>query len=81
MFKPENIRTKEQLESERIKNLSAQVRMERDRLLAETDYLTMPDYPLKNVSDITAYRQALRDITDQPDFPEYVTFPEMPEIK
>lgn len=40
----------------------ADVRSKRDRLLAETDYLALSDNTLS--SDMTTYRQALRDITD-----------------
>jgi hypothetical protein len=40
----------------------ADVRSKRDRLLAETDYLALSDQTLS--SDMTTYRQALRDITD-----------------
>lgn len=47
------------------------VRAERDRRLALTDYLIMPDYPLtlEDKDAWTLYRQALRDITKQPGFP------------
>ena len=40
----------------------ADVRSKRDRLLAETDYLALSDNTLS--SDMSTYRQALRDITD-----------------
>ena len=40
----------------------ADVRSTRDRLLAATDYLALSDQTLS--SDMTTYRQALRDITD-----------------
>ena len=40
------------------------LRAERDRRLAETDYLLMPDYPLDDDGGtaVRAYRQALRDL-------------------
>lgn len=48
-----------------------QVRAVRDSLLARTDYLLMPDYPLSatDKTTIEVYRQALRDITKDPSFP------------
>lgn len=51
--------------------LAASVRAERDRRLATTDYLVMPDYPLSTdkLEEIKAYRQALRDLPQQPGFP------------
>lgn len=51
--------------------LAASVRAERNRRLATTDYLVMPDYPLSTdkLEEIKAYRQALRDLPQQPGFP------------
>ena len=51
--------------------LAARIRIERDKRIAETDYLVMPDYPLDtdNLEEIKAYRQALRDLPQQPGFP------------
>ena len=43
------------------------VRSTRDRLLAETDWMGMSDVTMS--SDMTTYRQALRDITDHSNFP------------
>jgi len=43
------------------------VRAKRDTLLAETDYLALTDNTLDDIT--TAYRQALRDITDHANFP------------
>lgn len=52
-------------------DLAARVRAERDRRIAETDYLVMSDYPLsqEKLEEIKAYRQALRDIPQQLGFP------------
>lgn len=52
------------------------VRLERNKLLAETDYLALSDTTLS--SDMAAYRQALRDITSQSGFPTSVTWPTKP---
>jgi hypothetical protein len=40
----------------------ADLRVKRDRLLAETDYLALSDNTLS--AEMTTYRQALRDITN-----------------
>jgi hypothetical protein len=52
------------------------IRAERNSLLAETDYLALSDTTLS--SDMSAYRQALRDITRQSGFPTDVTWPTKP---
>ena len=43
------------------------LRAERDRLIATTDWWASSD--LTMTAEQTAYRQALRDITDHPNFP------------
>lgn len=53
------------------------IRYERDRLLQETDVWGLSDYPA--TAEQTAYRQALRDITDQDGFPLDITWPTKPE--
>jgi len=56
------------------------LRMERNNLLAETDYLALSDQTM--TAEMTTYRQALRDITNGlttvADV-EAVVFPEKPE--
>ena len=54
-----------------IEGLAARVRAERDRRITATDYLVMPDYPLDTdkLEEVKAYRQALRDLPQQPGFP------------
>lgn len=59
--------------------LAAIARGKRDTLIAETDYLVMPDYP-QDVASLTAikeYRQALRDVPVQPGFPEVIQWPNL----
>ena len=58
------------------------IREQRDRLISETDFYMMPDYPASTEGLVTvkAYRQALRDITTQETFPESVTWPDMPVV-
>lgn len=45
----------------------AGARAERDRRLQETDWTQLPDVPLETKEAWAVYRQALRDITEQPD--------------
>lgn len=54
-----------------VEDLASRVRAERDRRIAETDYLVMPDYPISQdkFEEIKVYRQALRDLPQQPGFP------------
>jgi hypothetical protein len=58
-------------------NACAAIRVRRDALLASTDTWGLADYPA--TAEQTAYRQALRDITAQTDFPIYITWPTKPE--
>ena len=60
--------------------LAASARQKRDRLLAATDYLVTPDYPISDdrLAKIKIYRQALRDIPEQAGFPRTITWPEKP---
>lgn len=60
--------------------IAAQVRAKRDALLAETDFLMMPDYPLgeEDATALKAYRQELRDVATQEGFPTEITWPDFP---
>lgn len=49
----------------------------RDLLLSETDVWALSDRTM--TAEQTAYRQALRDITDQAGFPDNITWPTKPE--
>ena len=51
--------------------LWSRLRLRRNELIAETDYLLSPDYPIDNVklNFVKQYRQALRDITKEPGAP------------
>lgn len=51
---------------------AANVRKQRDRLLAECDWTVLQDSPLTDakVADWVIYRQALRDITAHANFPD-----------
>lgn len=60
--------------------LAASARQKRDRLIAATDYLVTPDYPISDdrLAKVKTYRQALRDIPEQSGFPRNITWPEKP---
>lgn len=53
------------------------VRAERDRRLAASDWTQLPDVPLDTKEAWASYRQALRDITLQPD-PFNIVWPQPP---
>lgn len=53
------------------------VRTERDRYLAATDWKVMPDSP-HDTPEIREYRQALRDLPTQANFPFDVVWPQEP---
>ncbi len=59
---------------------SAQVRSQRGGLMDASDYLMLPDYPVDEASraEVREYRQALRDLPQQPGFPNAVIWPEKP---
>ena len=64
---------------------AAQVRMERDNILATvvdpivSNNLRWADMTAEKQAEWAAYRQALRDITDQAGFPTDITWPTKPE--
>lgn len=57
----------------------AKVRSDRNKRLADCDWTQLPDAPLSNVEtqEWASYRQALRDITGQPD-PFNIMWPDEP---
>lgn len=57
--------------------IAFEVRAERDRLLAASDWTQVADAPVDQVA-WAAYRQALRDIPQQDGFPRDVAWPEKP---
>lgn len=60
--------------------LADSARHKRNRLIAATDYLVTPDYPIEpdRLAKVKIYRQALRDIPEQSGFPRTITWPEKP---
>jgi hypothetical protein len=53
-----------------------QARLMRNALLVETDWWATSDRTM--TAEMTTYRQALRDITDQSGFPTNITWPQEP---
>lgn len=70
-------------DEQKLNDLAATIRSKRNSLLAETDYLLMPDYPIPEeyLEKVKEYRQQLRDITKQDEFPKNVTFPNFPKLE
>lgn len=57
---------------------AASVRIQRDQLLEKSDWTQSNDVSLPNDAEWKTYRQALRNITTQENFPTDVTFPTKP---
>lgn len=66
------------IHNEKLEALATQVRGERDKRIAVTDFYLLPD-ATQQPEGLLAYRQALRDITIQEGFPENVVWPVMGE--
>lgn len=62
--------------------LATRVREKRDRMLAESDFFVMSDYPSteEGLTEVKTYRQALRDVPNQEGFPHSVVWPVKPEV-
>ena len=72
------MKTAEQLEGERLEQLAAQARSERDALLKISDWTQVPDAPVDQ-SAWAEYRQKLRDVPQQAGFPTDINWPTKPE--
>lgn len=59
-----------------LEQASDNVRAYRNKLLNETDWMALSDNVMP--PEVAKYRQALRDISNQPTFPYSVTWPEKP---
>lgn len=46
--------------------------------LKESDWTQLPDVPLETTDAWSLYRQALRDITEQPGYPSTIVWPQKP---
>jgi hypothetical protein len=62
------------------KMLEREIRKDRSAALSQCDWTQMPDVPLtaEQKAAWTVYRQALRDMTSQPNFPWSVVWPTKP---
>ena len=79
------LRTDEEIEADRqiaMLPTEVEVRAQRDKLLAETDWTQVADAPIDSAtrSAMRVYRQLLRDVTEQEGFPTQVVWPEMPTV-
>ena len=63
--------------AKKVAEKEASVRSERDKKLAETDWMALSDVTMSDAWK--NYRQALRDVTAQEGFPDTVTWPTKPE--
>ncbi|MAD75174.1 MAG: hypothetical protein CML20_10350 [Rheinheimera sp.] len=70
------LKTAEQKAAEQLEVLAQQAREKRDQLLKETDFYMLQDAP-PAPAGVTEYRQALRDITDQPGWPDNIEWPNL----
>ena len=69
-----DIKTAAEVEAERLESLASAARAKRDAMIKETDFYMLPDYPAVPTG-VAEYRQALRDITEQPGFPHSIDWP------
>lgn len=67
---------------EEVADTADEIRARRDRLLAATDWTVLPDSPLdaQLLEEVKTYRQALRDVPQQENFPGAITWPRVPEL-
>lgn len=70
---PEPEPTPQEIESQ----LATKARAQRNSLLAQSDWTQVADAPVDKAAWAT-YRQALRDITEQEGFPEFINWPVAP---
>ena len=70
--------THDWVENKPIEQYDLDARTERNRLLLESDWTQLPDVPLATKEAWATYRQALRDITEQPGYPLLINWPVQP---
>ena len=78
---PEEVADLEERKNNKFNVMLENLRMTRDRMIAQTDYLALSDQTMS--AEMTTYRQALRDITNgltTVEDVEAVVFPEKPEV-
>jgi len=64
---------------EQLAKAAADARGFRDQLLAQTDWTQAADVPQATKDKWASYRQALRDVPQQPGFPDNIQWPAKPE--
>jgi hypothetical protein len=62
-------KTQAEVDADKLAQKTEQMRQERNRLLSASDWTQVPDAPTDKAA-WAAYRQALRDITELPLWPE-----------
>lgn len=68
------------LSEQRTDGIAASARANRNGLLLASDWTQLPDVPAwVNVDAWRTYRQALRDVPQQPEFPSKIVWPEKPQ--
>ena len=70
-------KTEEEIAAD-LNSKAAQIRSQRNQLLSASDWTQVLDAPIDRTAWAT-YRQALRDITSQEDFPNNVVWPKNPD--
>jgi len=71
-------KTQSQVQAERLTADIDSARAERNARLSACDWTQVADAPVSK-PDWAKYRQALRDITNQPDFPTTIVWPDKPQ--
>lgn len=70
--------TVEQLKAQSVERKVTGLRTQRDALLAETDWTQAADVPQLIKDKYAPYRQGLRDVPQQPGFPDNIQWPVKP---
>jgi hypothetical protein len=71
----------EQRKASLAKSLEIPIRAQRDALLQASDWTQVGDLPDSFKAPWAVYRQQLRDLSLQPNFPFEIQFPEQPTVK
>lgn len=65
---------------QKLDSWTEEMRMHRNYLLQQSDFFNFPDACVANVQDWLDYRQALRDLPEEPHWPKNIIWPERPEV-
>lgn len=74
------IKLTEEEQREVVEHMDMAFRCERNEALRDSDFFNFPDACVANVQDWLDYRQALRDLPEQPGWPKKIIWPERPEV-